>query len=291
MVRVRGVLSRIAGQRQKVGHLGTLDPLATGVLPIAVGTATRLFDHMLKKEKRYIATFRFGVTTDTLDAAGVFTLMDENAASLSEKLTENAIRRAADALTGEIMQMPPQYSAKSVGGKRAYDIARMGGVAELESKRVVIHSLEPISEDKWRILSSGYLGDKNSLDSEEYAFDITCSSGTYIRAIARDMAQKLGTVGYMTSLIRVQSGCFGIEDAVSFERFERDPMRFLLPINVYTDGLIRYDLPENRTAAALNGIRIECDLPSDIPIAVYGGNEVVAIGECVGGKLVLMTRL
>ena len=139
VVKVRGILRRATGEKQKTGHLGTLDPLATGVLPIAVGNATRLFDYMQKKTKVYIAMFKFGETTDTLDRGGVVTCVD------GKTVNSKDIELVLTDLVGEIDQLPPQYSAKSIGGRRAYDIAREGGIAELKPKTVSIRSIEILS--------------------------------------------------------------------------------------------------------------------------------------------------
>ena len=125
VVKTRGILKRALGEKLKVGHLGTLDPLATGVLPIAIGKATRLFDYSQQKRKVYIAEFRFGATTDTLDGGGKLLSSGSYVPSIDE------ILQVLPRFSGEIEQIPPQYSAKSVGGKRAYDIAREGGHVEL----------------------------------------------------------------------------------------------------------------------------------------------------------------
>lgn len=286
VMRVRGILSRAVGERQKTGHLGTLDPMATGVLPIAVGNATRLFDMMLQKQKTYVATFKFGVTTDTLDCAGKVTEVDETA-----EFTNEQIANAAQAMVGVNMQVPPQYSAKSVDGKRAYDIARAGGEVQLTPKQIEIYSISQLSCEQWADKSKGLVEGKNRLEEGEFAFEICCSAGTYIRAIARDMAASLGTVGYMTSLVRTKSGCFSLDNAVTFEQFECDPQRYLLPIETFTDAFARFDLPENCAERALNGVKIDCNMPSDEPIAVYNSGEMVAVGEVSRGKLSLNIRL
>ena len=204
VVKVRGILRRATGEKQKTGHLGTLDPLATGVLPIAVGNATRLFDYMQKKTKVYIAMFKFGETTDTLDRGGVVTCVD------GKTVNSKDIELVLTDLVGEIDQLPPQYSAKSIGGRRAYDIAREGGIAELKPKTVSIRSIEILSLPETEITIQN---ERYTLGHNEFAFRIVCGSGTYIRAIARDMAALMNTVGYMTSLCRVQSGDFFIESS------------------------------------------------------------------------------
>ncbi len=286
VVRVRGILSRAAGEMQKTGHLGTLDPMATGVLPIAVGNATRLFDMMLQKQKTYVATFKFGMTTDTLDSAGKITIVDKNA-----EFTEEQIVNAAQAMVGVQLQVPPQYSAKSVGGKRAYDIARAGGEVQLAPKNIELYSISQLSCEDWINKSKGLIEGKTRLEEGEFAFEICCSAGTYIRAIARDMATMLGTVGYMTSLVRTTSGCFSLNNAVTFEQFEGNPLEYLLPTETFTGAFARFDLPKNCAERALNGVKIDCDMPSGEPIAVYNSGEIVAIGEVLRGKLSLNIRL
>ena len=133
VVKVRGILRKASGEKQKVGHLGTLDPIGTGVLPIAVGSATRLFDYMQEKVKVYRATFVFGQTTDTLDITGNIT------GECDVFPTKEQIDVAVSAIHGEIDQIPPQYSAKSVDGVRAYDFARKGIEVDLKPKRITIY--------------------------------------------------------------------------------------------------------------------------------------------------------
>ena len=166
-------------QEKKIGHLGTLDPGASGVLPIAVGQATRLFDFLTDKVKYYRAFFTFGKTTDTLDAYGVLT---ESSDVIPD---ENAIKGVLTGFVGEFDQIPPVYSAKSVGGVRSYKLARSGAEVELKPKRVSIYEIRLISQKS----------------DDTFVVDIKCSAGTYIRSLARDIAQACGTVGYMGDLI------------------------------------------------------------------------------------------
>lgn len=176
------------------GHIGTLDPLASGVLPVAVGNAARLFNYFLDKDKVYRAVFRFGVETDTLDITGTF---------LREKLpvpSEEEVREALSCFIGEIDQIPPAFSAKSVGGVRAYKLARQGKEVVLSSKRVRIDNI--------------------SLEGREgdcFEFCICCGGGTYIRSLARDIAEKCGTSAIMTSLVREKSGPFILDNSVTPE--------------------------------------------------------------------------
>lgn len=197
------------------GHMGTLDPLASGVLPVGAGNATRLFDFFLKKEKTYTARFRFGATTPTLDREGELEYGGEIP-------SEQDILRALPKLTGEIEQIPPAYSAVSVNGRRGYALARAGETFEIPAKKVSVFEFRLTGRT----------------DEDEYSFLIRCGSGTYIRSLARDLAALLGTLGYMSYLRRTQSGAFAEETAVPLSELTRENAeKYLIP----TDAVI--DLP------------------------------------------------
>lgn len=282
VVKVRGILRRASGEKQKVGHLGTLDPQGSGVLPVAVGTATRLFDFMQEKTKVYQATFVFGKETDTLDGVG-------KVVETSDILpTKDQIFAFVSSYCGEIDQIPPQYSAKSVDGKRAYDLAREGKTVNLAPKRVNIIYVKLIEA----VDGVAHLANGNYVLSEnEYAFEIACSSGTYIRSIARDVAHALGTVGYMNSINRIQSGNFMFEDAVTLEEFEKEPFRYLKNISDVLCDCDCFDLDEQFAKKVLNGVKLPFDdMPSGLFLVKLNG-EIVAIGENEDGLLRLKTRL
>lgn len=182
------------------GHMGTLDPLASGVLPVGVGNATRLFNFFLKKRKTYLAEFTFGVSSDTLDSTGALVYG-------GQVPTEREIEEVLPSLCGEIMQMPPKYSAKNINGKRGYELARAGIEFELHPKKVQI--------DCVKLLGKGE-GERS------FRFEIRCGGGTYIRSIARDMAEALGTNAVMSALRRTESGAFTLQNAVPYEWFLRE---------------------------------------------------------------------
>lgn len=228
---VRGVLSRAIGGRQKTGHLGTLDPLATGVLPIALGKATALFDFLAFKTKRYVAEFTFGTATDTLDRGGK-TVRDGGRIPSAEEIAAVLAR-----FTGEFMQTPPAYSAKSVNGRRAYSYARSGEAVELAPKLVRVDSFE---------LIGGGEG--------VYEFAIECGGGTYIRSLARDVAEALGTCAYMSALTRTKSGPFTAENAVTPDEFRLAPEKHIIPAEFALGGLKKVTLGENALKRMLNGI-------------------------------------
>ena len=268
VVVVRGIMRRITGEKHKVGHMGTLDPMATGVLPVAIGKATRLFDLLSEKRKTYIAEFVFGSTTDTLDAWG------EEIARDNRVVTKDEIQSVLPSLIGNIDQIPPIYSAKSVDGRRAYDYARKGIELDLPAKSVTIYDIKIID------------GNDN-----HFRFEITCGAGTYIRAIARDIAKALGTYAYMNSLLRTQSGLFDLENSVDIKEFEKDPFNYLIPMEKALSFLPFFEIPIEYRKQVLNGIKLPFDnMPNDTFVATIDGN-VVAIAENNGGNLILTLRL
>lgn len=277
VVKVRGILRRVSGEKQKVGHLGTLDPIGTGVLPIAVGTATRLFDYMQQKVKVYLATFVFGQTTDTLDCMGKVTATCDLIPSKEE------IELALDSVCGEVEQIPPQYSAKSVGGVRAYDLARAGIEVDLKPKKVTIYYAKLVDND--------VCGNPYSLQKNEYAFEIACSSGTYIRSIARDLAARLNTLAYMSSIQRIKSGDFRLSDSVSLSDFEKEPIRYLKNIDSALKSFERIQLSDDQKSKVLNGVAIRLqDAPKDDFVVECDG-DVLGIATCKDGLLRMKTRL
>lgn len=250
---VRGVLSRRIGGRQKTGHLGTLDPLAEGVLPIALGKATALFDFLAFKTKEYIARFTFGRTTDTLDRGGVF-LADEGRVP-----TVDELKAALPRFFGDVMQVPPAYSAKSVDGKRAYDLARKGVMPELAARPVHIESIELLASN-----------------GAEFTLRIVCGGGTYIRALARDIAAALGTVAFMSALTRTRSGMFTLEDAVTMDDFRAAPEEHIIPAGRALEGLPRLVLDHKEERMIANGVPV----PS-----AYAAGESAAVFSADGGLL------
>ena len=188
-------LLREAGEgKVKVGHGGTLDPLASGVLPIALGEATKLCGRMLDATKGYEFTIRFGEQTDSLDLEG------KVIATSAVRPGRDDILAALPRFTGAIDQVPPAFSALKVDGRRAYDLAREGAEVELKSRCVTVHSLDLVG-----------------LDGDEATLAATVSKGTYIRSLARDIALAIGTVGHVVMLRRTRAGPFGLEQAISLD--------------------------------------------------------------------------
>lgn len=179
---------------KKIGHTGTLDPMATGVLPVCIGPATRIMEYLDLDFKTYVCEMRLGLESDTLDIWG--TITDRKDAS---GVTEQQIRQAFQRFSGNISQIPPKYSALKVDGKKLYQYARAGQEVEIKPRNVFIRSLEIQRID---------------LTEKKIVWKVTCSKGTYIRSICRDIGQILGCGAVMTGLQRTQSGVFRIEDAV-----------------------------------------------------------------------------
>ena len=203
------------------GHMGTLDPLASGVLPVGVGNATRLFNYFLEKKKTYIAEFTFGVSSDTLDSTGELIYG-------GHVPNESEIEGVLPALCGEIMQMPPKYSAKNVNGKRGYELARAGIEFELQPKKVQIHSVKLLGK-----------GEREN----SFCFEISCGGGTYIRSIARDMAEMLSANAVMSALRRTESGAFNLQNAIPYEWFLREDItpKELEEKIIPTDSVLPYE--------------------------------------------------
>ncbi len=246
-----------------VGHMGTLDPLASGVLPVAIGKSTRLFDYTLDKIKVYDAVFAFGFQTDTLDLEGKVVKTSDVVPS------EEEAKEKAALLTGEIMQTPPAFSAKCVNGKRSYQLARKGEEVSLPPKKVEIISIE-------------YLGKRGD---NEFKFRISCKGGTYIRSIARDLAELCGTVGTMTDLERMASGPFLVENSVTAEDFinAEDKESLLLP----PETVVSYPklfLDDRQTTRLFNGLRDEYDI-SDGLYSIYSANGFYGVGEVSDRKI------
>ncbi len=203
----------------KAGHAGTLDPLASGVLPLAFGEATKTVPYLVDARKAYRFTVTWGAETSTDDSEGPVTR--ESAA----RPTTDQIVRALPQFVGEIMQVPPAFSAIKVDGERAYDLAREGEVVELKARLTHIHRLELVEETPGAAV-----------------FEMSCGKGTYVRAFARDFGRVLGCLGHVTALTRLSVGPFDLKGAISLENLEKSgtdtpPKRFLMPLATALDDI------------------------------------------------------
>lgn len=255
------------------GHMGTLDPLASGVLPVGVGNAARLFDYFLEKEKEYIAEFTFGVDSDTLDSTGVL--------NVGGRIPdEKEIADVLPSFFGDIMQVPPKYSAKNVNGKRGYELARAGVEFELAPKKVHIYGMEILGKSEGK--------------ADAYRIKIRCGGGTYIRSLARDIAASLGTKAVMSSLLRTQSGVFTLGKSIPFSLLEQDPTveeleKFLIP----TESVLPFEtlpLTEKQAEKLYNGQCIGVE-KADGLYKIYKDGSFYGIAEVLNGLAKAKTKL
>ena len=209
VVKLKGIL-----HERRVGHSGTLDPMATGLLVVFAGRATRAVEFAERDEKRYLASLRLGLTTDTQDISG--NILASKPIHLGAEELENTLSR----FVGEQTQIPPMYSAIRVGGRHLYDIARKGGEVERKPRPVTIHALRLLGQE-----------------GDDWLLDVRCSKGTYIRTLCHDIGQSLGCGGCMSALRRIEAGGFSVEDAVGIQEMQhlRDEGRIeerLLPVDM-----------------------------------------------------------
>ena len=255
--------------QDKVGHLGTLDPLASGVLPICIGKATRLFDYFLNKTKRYTATFEFGKLTTTLDSEG------EVLEQSTKYPSKQAVLDALAGLKGELEQYPPKYSAKSIGGVRAYELARQGVDFELKPKRITVYRFDLLEQ----------------LDDKTFVFDIECSAGTYIRSLCRDLAESLGCVATMTNLIRTQCGKFNLTESVELENLTlQDVENNLVDLKTALSDMKIFDMSKQLFDRLLKGLKTKIRYKDGEFLAICE-NVVVGIVEIKQTEIKIKTYL
>ena len=245
------------------GHMGTLDPMAEGVLPVGLGKASRLFQYLLDKEKTYVARFIFGKTSDTLDVTGEIT------DTTSVIPTMDQIRAVLADFKGEINQIPPKYSAKCIDGKRGYQLARSGVDFELQPKKVSIFDIQCTDQ----------------IAENEFEFKIVCGGGTYIRSLARDVGLSLGSLGIMSKLTRTACGIFNYENGISVDDLYdcENPEKYLIP----ADSAVNFEklvLTEKQAEKILNGVFENYGFKDGI-YRVYNCQEFWGIGTSNDGVL------
>ena len=260
VIKCRNALSRAINEKTKCGHMGTLDPMAEGVLIIAFGNATRLFDYLLSKEKSYEATFTFGEARDTVDRAGKII-------ATSHLPQYQQVLDVLPKFIGEISQVPPKYSAVNVNGQRAYDMARAGKDFQLDAKKVSIKDISVLN----KTLIEDYC--------QDLTVSITCGSGTYIRSLCADIAKEVGVCGYMSKLTRISCGGYTLQDSVTLNEFIKDPLQHVRDVK----GLLQQVMPiiqlDEKTYIKLrNGRCIECDMQDGEYGVEYNSNVCFIIG-------------
>ncbi len=245
---------------QKVGHTGTLDPLATGVLPICIGEATKLSDNLTSEIKKYSVKMLLGVETDTYDITGRIVF-----ASVFNK-DEIYIKERIKRFIGKQQQMPPKYSAIKVEGKKLYQYARENKDVEIKPRDIEIYNIDNIKID---------------LESKEVAFDVECSKGTYVRSLVNDIGKKIGCGATMTELRRIRTGNFKIEDSIPLYDFLKldyiDMLNKVITIEDYYIENKKITLSDDELGRFLNGVKFEVQ-SSDQIVRVYNKGKYIGLG-------------
>ena len=249
--KLRGIL-----RERRIGHAGTLDPMATGLLVIAVGPSTRLLRYAQESHKLYVGVARFGIATDSLDADGT-----EIARMAVPELTPESLQAAAASLTGNIEQVPPMVSAIKIGGQKLYDLARQGIEVERPAR--------PVTIDEFFLRP----GD----EPDTVTFSVRCSTGTYIRTLLSDAAESLGTVGHLTQLRRLESGGSHVDDAWTMERLTSGEAVTLSSPRDLVSSLTSCTVSEDQIRDIRHGKRIVLDTSDDLVAALSETGDVVAV--------------
>lgn len=252
---------RILGER-RVGHTGTLDPFATGVLVVLVGRATRLAQFLAGADKEYEAVIRFGYATETGDVTGTPRAASLVGDSKCGRWSEVKIEAALQSLRGEIEQVPPMYSAKKVKGKKLYDLARQGVEIERQPMRVMVHEFQAVKR------SDGTLLQHNMDGTCELSVRVNCSAGTYIRALAESVGEYLGTGAHLTSLRRTRAGPFRLAEAITLDQLseaaeEGTTAKFLISPDAALSGMPFVHLTDSEERRVRQGAPVHVSAPLD----------------------------
>ncbi len=264
VAKLRGIL-----HERRIGHGGTLDPMATGVLPVFVGGATKAADFAAAQSKGYTAGFALGYGTDTQDSTGSVVKRSGRTADKS------SVQAAVDAMRGEQMQLPPMYSAIQIDGKRLYDLARKGVEVARERRRIVVHEAELLDFDE---------------ESQQGHLRVVCSKGTYVRTLCHDLGESLGTLATMTSLVRTSSGAYALEQAHTLEEIERAAQigqidSLLLPTDSLFLAYPAVVIDDEGAARAAHGAFIALEHTKGLPkkkgqvCRVYHGDTFLMLGR------------
>ncbi len=217
---------------KKVGHLGTLDPAASGVLPVSVGKATKFFDYFLTKDKEYYAIVQFGEETDTLDSFGRIVNKD------NKVVNEAQIKSVLPNFLGEINQIPPKYSAIKINGEKACDLARKDIDFDMKTRKVKIFNIELLEK----------------VQENRFLFRVNCSAGTYIRTLLSDIAKAIGTIATVPVIIRIRSGRFDLSSAITLEEFEEN--KKVLSVKEVFDDYKEIEVNDEIARKLINGMKV-----------------------------------
>lgn len=239
VAKLRGIL-----KQKKIGHTGTLDPDATGVLPVCLGKGTKLCDMLLDKDKTYKAVLIFGISTDTEDISGNI-INKEDTDSIRAKISDKDIEDSINSFLGVYEQLPPMYSAIKINGKRLYELAREGKTVERKKRTVEIKSVNI-----------------EKIEFPRVFFEVSCSKGTYIRSLCRDIGERLNVPACMESLERIRAGRFNVDESITLDRLKElleisELEKYILPIDEALDGYKKVTVKEQFSNLLYNGNYIE----------------------------------
>ena len=251
-------VKKITGE--KVGHTGTLDPLATGVLPLLIGKGTLCSKYLMNHDKTYKVILKLGIKKSTGDEEGEI-LQEKNVDKNS--LEEQNVNNVLNSFLGEQEQIPPIYSAIKVDGKKLYEYARKGQEVEIKPRKITIYAIRLLKIDK---------------EKKEIEFEVSCSKGTYIRILCEDIAKKMGTIGYMKELQRTQVGTFTIEQSIPVEDLTKEAIEeHIITIEDLFRKLENIELNERKLQLFLNGVKMSFDLKDGI-YKIYSNQQFIGIG-------------
>ena len=257
-------IKRITGE--KVGHTGTLDPLAQGVLPILIGKGTQCSKYLVNHDKKYRVELKLGKRTETLDAEGKIIEEKEIPQNMLEQSNKSNIEKTLKTFEGEIEQKPPIYSAIKVKGKKLYEYARKGQEVEIPTRKITIYSIE-----------------LKQIKKEEniIIFDVYCSKGTYIRTLCEDIAKKLNTIGYMQNFLRIQVGEFNIKDSITLTMEDKTDLenieKNIITIEKIFSKYPKVNIEQSKIKHFLNGVKITQKLEDGI-YRIYTNTNFIGTG-------------
>lgn len=254
---------------EKVGHTGTLDPNATGVLPLLIGKGTKLSKYLINHDKEYVATIKLGEMTDTADSEGEIIKKED---VREEIFNEEVVNHILKLFIGKQTQIPPMYSAIKLNGKKLYEYARKGIEVEVKPRNIEIYNiaLEKLNKEKLEII-----------------FRVNCSKGTYIRSLCEDIAKELGTIGYMKELQRTKAGDFYIEDCVSVEDLKENYeviLKKIISFEKFLKNAEKINMKNNKMKLLLNGVKLDVDLKDGIYL-IYNNSKFIGTGVVTNKKL------
>lgn len=246
---------------EKVGHTGTLDPNATGVLPLLIGKGTEISKYLINHDKTYEAILQLGEKKDTADSEGK-TIEEQNVTS--EMLSEVNVKKVLQSFEGHQEQIPPMYSAIKVNGKKLYEYARKGQTVELKPRKIEIYKMELLNID---------------IQNKTIEFRVDCSKGTYIRTLCENIAERIGTVGYMKELKRTRVGEFKIEDAITIQELEdsKNKLEKFITLEKFFENSKNILLDDRKIKLFLNGVKLTCNYENGI-YKIYHNDKLIGTG-------------